>query len=137
MQEPFGSVYCLVKDGKVVQADTGIRFPNGIAVRHNSCGEPFQLIVAETPTKLLWSYDIKGPGLVSNKKEWAKMPGDLEGGADGMDLDDKGNVLVAHWGSGYIEVFSPDGGSPVKCIACPFQKPIQIWIITCTDDNVL
>lgn len=68
-------MFCLTKPGKVIRIDTGIRFPNGIAVRHDDSGEPCQLIVAETPTKLLWSYDIKGPGLVSNKREWGKMPG--------------------------------------------------------------
>ena len=54
------------------------------------------------------------------------LSGNLEGGADGMDFDDKGNLLVAHWGSGHIEVFSPDGGSPVKRVPCPFQKPSNI-----------
>lgn len=59
-----------------MRIDTGIRFPNGMAVRHDDSGDPYQLIVAETPTKLLWSYDIKGPGLVCNKREWGKMPGE-------------------------------------------------------------
>lgn len=43
-----------------------------------------------------------------------------------MDLDEKGNLLVAHWGSGYIEVFQPEGGHPIKRIKCPFDKPSNI-----------
>ncbi|KAK7099756.1 diisopropyl-fluorophosphatase-like [Littorina saxatilis] len=125
-EAPFGSVYCLTKPGKVIRIDTGLWFPNGLAVRHDESGEACQLIVAETPTKLLWSYDIKGPGLVSNKREWAKLPGNLEGGADGMDFDDKGNLLVAHWGTGHIEVFSPEGGSPAKRIPTPFKTPSNL-----------
>lgn len=30
--------------------------------------------------------------------------GHHEGGPDGMDFDTQGNLLVAHWGSGYIDV---------------------------------
>lgn len=74
---PFGSVYCFTTEEKVIRVDTGIRFPNGIAVRHDSSGVPKQLIIAETPTKLLWSYDIIGAGQVNNKTKWAKMPGNF------------------------------------------------------------
>jgi hypothetical protein len=27
-----------------------------------------------------------------------------------MDFDEAGNLIVAHWGSGHLEVFGPDGG---------------------------
>jgi sugar lactone lactonase YvrE len=72
-------VYCLTSEGKVIRVATGLRFPNGLAVRHNSAKEPVQLIVAETPTKLLWSFDIVGPGQITNKREWGKMPGKHSG----------------------------------------------------------
>ncbi|GAB1603366.1 diisopropyl-fluorophosphatase-like [Argonauta hians] len=125
MEDPFGSVYCYT-GGKMVKIDTGIRFPNGIAVLHLNDGRPQKLIVAETPTKLLWSYDIESPGKVSNKKIWAYIPGDHEGGADGMDFDEENNLLVANWGSGHIEVFSPEGGQPIHRIKCPFMKPSNL-----------
>ena len=32
------------------------------------------------------------------------LAGDHEGGPDGMDFDSMGNLLVANWGSGYIDV---------------------------------
>ncbi len=58
--------------------DTGFNFSNGIAVRHTDEGKPSLLIVAETPKKLLWAYDIKGPGgKVANKREWAVLPGKI------------------------------------------------------------
>ncbi|XP_046330990.2 diisopropyl-fluorophosphatase-like [Haliotis rufescens] len=121
-QDPFGSVYCMLRDGQVIRVDTGIRFPNGLAVLHSDNGQPRKLIVAETPTKLLWGYDIVEPGRVANKTVWGRLPGGHEGGADGMDFDEDNNLLVAHWGSGYIEVFSPEGGLPQKRIKCPFSK---------------
>jgi len=60
---------------EVVKIDTGIRFPNGIAVKHSADGRPSLLIVAETPTKSLWGYNIDGPGKVSGKRLWGKLPG--------------------------------------------------------------
>lgn len=32
------------------------------------------------------------------------IAGDHDGGPDGMDFDYEGNLLVANWGSGYIDV---------------------------------
>ena len=46
-----------------------------------------------------------------------------------MDLDKGGNLLVAHWGSGHIEVFSPEGGTPAQRITCPFQKPSNVHFV--------
>ncbi|KAL8583563.1 hypothetical protein ACOMHN_028334 [Nucella lapillus] len=77
MEEPFGSVYCLRQSGQVVRVDVGLRFPNGVAVRHDEGGRPSQLIVAETPTKTLWAYDILGPGRLGERREWARLPGVL------------------------------------------------------------
>ncbi|XP_029641994.1 diisopropyl-fluorophosphatase [Octopus sinensis] len=125
MEEPFGSVYCYT-NGEMIKIDTGLQFPNGIAVLHLNDGQPQKLIVAETPTKRLWSYDIEAPGKVSNKKVWATIPGDHEGGADGMDFDNDNNLLVANWGSGHIEVFNSEGGNPIQRIKCPFVKPSNI-----------
>ncbi|KAK6188060.1 hypothetical protein SNE40_004324 [Patella caerulea] len=126
MEEGFGSVYCLTTNGTVKRVATGIRFPNGIAVQHSSDGTPLKIIVAETPTKLLWGFDIHEETNLKNKTQWGKMPGVLEGGADGMDFDEAGNLLVAHWGSGHVEVFGANGGDPIKRIKCPFERPSNI-----------
>lgn len=50
------------------------------------------------------------------------LTGDLEGGPDGMDFDEDNNLLVAHWGSGFLEVFGSEGGSPHTRIKLPFAK---------------
>lgn len=127
-EDGFGSIYCLTAaTQKLIHLDTGFRFPNGIAVIHDTDGQPKKLIVAETPTRILWAYDILGPGSIANKHQWGKLPDcEHEGGPDGMDFDETGHLLVAHWGSGFIEVFGPDGGEPVKRIQCPFDKPSNV-----------
>lgn len=112
------------------------------------------LIVAETFTKSLFAYDIVAPGIVENKRLWAKLPGEVpplttttpspvrplypthplpplspipqhEGGPDGMDFDAVGNLLVANWGSGHLEVFAPDGTHAAR-IKLPFERPSNV-----------
>ena len=65
-------------EGKVIKVDTGFNFSNGIAVQHMEDGRPKHLIVAETPKKILWAYDIIGPGLVENKRVWGRIPGKVQ-----------------------------------------------------------
>ena len=112
----------MLVEGVVRKVATGLRFPNGIAVQHDHHGRPATLIVAETPTKTLWAFDIVAPGRLSNKREWGKLPGKHEGGPDGMDFDAAGNLLVANWGAGHIEVFTAAGGAPVARVCCPFSR---------------
>lgn len=118
---PVGEVYCRRADGDVVRLDAGFQFCNGIAVS----ADDRTLIVAETFTKALWAYDITAPGEITNKRLWAKEPGDLSGGPDGMDFDETGHLLATHWGSGRIEVFNPYG-TLVDRIETPFEKPSNV-----------
>lgn len=129
MQEPFGSVYCFpavaesTVSGEFAQVPvhriaTGYRFPNGLAVTKDDA----TLIVAETPTKSLWAFDILSPSHVRNRRLWARLPGDHDGGPDGMDFDDAGNLLVANWGGSHIEVYNP-AGTQIARIKCPFANP--------------
>ena len=61
----------------MILTDMGYWFPNGIAVKHSDEGKPQLLIVAETPKKILWAFDIVAPGIVENKRLWANIPGVL------------------------------------------------------------
>lgn len=54
--------------------DSGLWFPNGIAVQHTGDGRPKTLIVAETGPGALLAYDILGPGKLGPKRLWAKLP---------------------------------------------------------------
>lgn len=118
--KPEGETYCRLKNGKVVRLDSGFQFCNGIAVS----ADDKTLIVAETITKSLWAYDIQAPGVLANKRVWAKHP---EGGLgpDGLDFDAEGNLLAAYWGGGSLDVFDPSGKLK-KRITLPFQKPSNL-----------
>ncbi len=120
-QAPVGEIYCLLHDGSMTRLDGGFQFCNGIAVT----ADDRTLIVAETMTRSLWAYDITTPGVVHNKRLWAKMPNDLGLGPDGMDFDEEGYLLVAHWGGAAIEVYDPQGHW-VDGVITPFAAPSNV-----------
>ena len=55
-------------------------------MQHMEDGRPKRLIVAETPKKILWAYDIVGPGLVENKRVWGRIPGKASFGVQNGEL---------------------------------------------------
>jgi len=120
-ENPVGEIFCRRDNGEVVRLDDGFQFCNGIAVT----ADDRQLIVAETRTKSLWAYDIKRTGVVANRRLWAKLPGEHDGGPDGIDFDEAGNLLATNIGAGAIEVFAPDG-SWLQRIETPFARPSNL-----------
>ena len=67
-QNPISVIYCRSKDGTLSKHEAGINLSNGIAVQHSADGTPMLLIVAETFSKRLWSFDILGAGKLGNKR---------------------------------------------------------------------
>jgi gluconolactonase len=119
--KPIGELFCRLSDGQVHRLDDGYAFSNGLAVN----ADDTMLIVAETYTKSLWAYTLNAPGIVSGKRLFGKLPGEHVGGPDGMDFDVEGNLLVANWGGGAIEVFDRNG-KHIERITTLFQKPSNV-----------
>lgn len=119
--KPVGEVYCRLADGQVRRLDGGYQFCNGIAVS----GDDRLLIVAETPTKLLWAFDLPEAGVATNKRIWGKLPGEHEGGPDGIDFDEEGYLLATNWGGQAVEIFDPSGRH-VGQIITPFRRPSNV-----------
>lgn len=123
-KDPVGELFCRLGGGEVVRLDGGYAFCNGIAVSADDA----TLIVAETRTKKLWAFDIERPGVVKNKRHWGTLPGDHDGGPDGIDFDDKGNLLATNIGASAIEIFDPNG-KHVGRIDTPFVRPSNLHFI--------
>ena len=71
-----------------------------------------RLYVAETRTRRIWCFDIERPGRLAGGRGFATVPsgGPLNvGGADGLCVDGRGNVVAATLGTGGVTVFAPDG----------------------------
>lgn len=120
-QTRVGQVFCLLSDGQLRLLDDGFAFSNGIAVDATD----HRLIVAETFTRSLWIYDLPVAGQVANRRLFARLPGDDSGGPDGMDYDQQGHLLVAHWKGSSIDMFDPDG-TLIERIMLPFADPSNL-----------
>jgi len=118
-----------------VKVAAGFLFSNGIVVTPDKK----RLVVAETVTKQLWMFDICGDGPESrlmNKRLVITVPGDHEGGPDGMDFDADGSLVVANHGGGHIEVVdvdakpgappSEDCGRLLRRVVVPFAQPSNV-----------
>jgi gluconolactonase len=121
---PEGELFVRRPDGTVHRIDNDYRFCNGLAVS----ADDRQLIVAETFTKQLHSYEISPDGEIGNRKIWATLPGDHRVGPDGIDFDEDGNLIATNYGAGELDVFDPSG-TLLKRIALPFDKPSNIHFL--------
>lgn len=121
VDEPVGELFCRLTDGTVRRLDGGYAFCNGLAVSADGA----TLIVAETPTKTLWAYDILSPGRVSERWVFGRLRGEHRGGPDGMDYDAEGYLLVTNHGGSAIEVFDI-AGERAETIELPFAHPSNV-----------
>ena len=82
-----GIVVLVRRDGTVTPVADGLAFPNGMAVTADGS----TLIVAESYAEQLTAYDIADDGTLSDRRVWARTPGDHP---DGICLDTGRRGLV-------------------------------------------
>ena len=102
-KNPVGGFYRYTIDGELQQLDTGLAFPNGLALTHD--GQ--YLILAETYRNRLLRYRIETDGTVGPREIWAETA--TPPGGDGMAMASDGNLYVAHYGSGCVDIFDSNG----------------------------
>ncbi len=115
LERPTGGFYRLFMDGRLEQIDTGLAFPNGVAI--DAAGTAVYL--AETMHRRILRYPIGPDGAIGPREHWADLPG--EPGPDGMAFDASGNLYVAHYSGARVAIFGPDG-VPTGEIAVPGAK---------------
>lgn len=120
-ENPCGEVFCRLVDGEIRRLAQGFAFCNGIAVDASDR----LLLIAETWTKKIIAFDLPEPGVTSDERTWAILPGDHFGGPDGIDFDLEGNLIATNWGAGTLDVFSRKGRL-TRRIALPFSKPSNV-----------
>ena len=130
LDHPEGEIFCRSRNRTVSRLDGGFAFCNGIAISPDGT----HIIVAETSTKRLWSYDIPQPGVALRKKLWATLLGDHVGGPDGIDFDRSGRLVAANWGEGHLEIFSPLGDL-IQRIPVPFDHPSNLHFLNPSGDQ--
>lgn len=115
-------VYYLDSHGILVRIAEKLTRPNGVVLSHDGG----TLYVADHAARDILAYDVNTDGTLANPRVFAKVPGQA-GGADGMTLDDKGNLYAA-CPQGII-IWNPKGEHlktiqiPEKCTNCTFGGP--------------
>ena len=110
----IGAVYYVASTdgkGKLTRVDYGMAYPNGIVLSPDGK----RLFVDESLTNQVHIYNVLGPGKVANRRVFADLPRadkakeQIANLPDGMCLDVAGNLYVAHFGMGRVEVLDPNG----------------------------
>ncbi len=102
---PQGAIYYVSADGKVARVVDNIAFPNGIALSPDGR----VLYVCEFSGQRLIAIPIKAPSMLDLGFAHAVTHIDGGNGPDGMAVDAKGDLYVAHFGAGEVDVYDPRG----------------------------
>lgn len=100
-----GRVFYVDSAWTVTVAADGFCFPNGLVVRADGRA----LYLGDGCHGRLYLLAIAGPGRLGQREVLATVPDPADAGLDGMTLDASGRLYVAHYGTGRIEVFDPEG----------------------------
>jgi len=140
--QPGRAVYYLTPGGKLIRVIGTNEFaqPNGILLSpdgktlyvNNTYDDETWLNVNSDKDEWVWAYDVHDDGTVGNGRRFARLflnPEVLErkgrsSGADGMTIDELGNIYVATWAG--LQIFNAQGeflgmvNTPVYPVSCCF-----------------
>ncbi|HEV2912999.1 MAG TPA: SMP-30/gluconolactonase/LRE family protein [Pyrinomonadaceae bacterium] len=108
-KNPIGTIHYVDPKGKTHLVAGGLAFPNGIVLRPDGK----TLLVGESKYNRILAYELSSPGKAGAMRVFANLPtkgeGQIDNQPDGMCLDAKGNLYVAHYGMRQVQVLSPQG----------------------------
>jgi gluconolactonase len=122
LHDPAGRVYRLSSGGKLdCLIDTGIS-PNGLVLDPNET----VLFVAMTRDNAVWRLPLMKDGSVSKVGRFCSTFG--SSGPDGLTMDGKGRLFVAHASLGHVFVFAPNGELIARIKSCAGQSCTNVAI---------
>jgi len=106
----IGSIHYVDTHGKTHLVASGLAFPNGIVLTEDGK----RLLVGESHFNRVLEYPVLEQGKVGPMRVFADLPKSPSGKwednqPDGMCLDAKGNLYVAHYGMKQVQVLDPQG----------------------------
>ena len=111
-----GALYRLDPDLAWRTQDSGYQVTNGPAFSQAQD----RLYHADSPRRVVYRFDLDEAGRLSGKAPFIRFPEDW-GSPDGMTVDARGGLWVAHWGGGRLSRFDPDGALD-RTIALPASQ---------------
>lgn len=102
-ENPVGGFYRLLPDEELEQIDAGLAFPNGVAIRPDET----YIYLAETYRNRILCYELNSDGTVGPREHFADTP--TPPGPDGMAFDADGNLYVAHFNLGRVNIYDATG----------------------------
>ena len=107
--EPRGRLYYVNSVGDVHLISDGLGFGNGVVLR----ADGKKLLVGESLFNRILEFPVLQPGKLGAPRVFAYLPrpdsGQPAAKPDGMALDEDGNLYVAHYGMGAVQVLDPQG----------------------------
>lgn len=100
LHDPTGRVYRLARDGRLDLLLSNVPSPNGIVLSPDECF----LFVAATRGNCVWRMPLLPDGSVSKAGQFFTSYG--PSGPDGLAMDERGRLLVANPGLGYVWVLN-------------------------------
>lgn len=103
---PIGQLFYRAPSGNIARLiGTGLAFPNGVVLSPDEK----TLYIDEWASAEIIAVPVVSPGVINTG--WSYVFARLNGGhgPDSMTADADGNIYAAHWGSGEITVFAPNG----------------------------
>ena len=128
--KPIGTIHYVDPSGKTHLVAGGLAYPNGIVLT----ADGKRLLVAESQKNRILLYELQAPGKASPMKVFADLPAkegeQIDNQPDGICLDVAGNLYVAHYGMGQVQVLDPSGklirrysGGNLTTSNCAFGGP--------------
>ncbi len=113
-----GSLYCLDTDGTVSTKEKDVTISNGIVWTEDHQ----TMYYIDSPPRVIYAFDYdKASGDISNGRIVIKVPEHM-GSPDGMAIDSKGQLWVAHWGYGAVVCWCPKTGEVMEEIKVPASQ---------------
>lgn len=107
--EPRGRLYYVDRQENLHLVADGLGYANGVVLRPGGK----TLLVGESLFNRILEFPVLSPGKLGAARVFADLPqpesGQPAAKPDGMALDEDGNLYVAHYGMGAVQVLDPQG----------------------------
>jgi gluconolactonase len=106
-EAPIGTVHYVDRSGTTHLAAGGLRVPSGLVLSMDGK----TLYVAETVPNRIVRFPVLPDGKLGSLEIFSTLPSrpGHQAEPDGLAIDAKGNIYVAHLGMGAVQVLAPDG----------------------------